>query len=71
MQVRMLLSSFVTELNMNEISEDKGDIGEEGEAESTIILQTNVRQAELFCKVQEWENSESLMISIFLIAIYA
>lgn len=53
MQVRMLLSSFVTELNMNEISEDKGDIGEEGEAESTIILQTNVRQAELFCKVQE------------------
>lgn len=37
MQVRMLLSWFVTELNMNEISEDKGDIGEE---ESTIVLQT-------------------------------
>lgn len=42
MQVRMLLSCCVTELNMNEISEDKGDIEmleRQGRAESTIILQ--------------------------------
>lgn len=43
MQVRMLLSCWVTELNMNEISEDKGDIEmleRKGGAESTVILQT-------------------------------
>lgn len=43
MQVRMLLSCCVTELNMNEISEDKGDIEmleRKGGAESTVILQT-------------------------------